>query len=163
MLLSSITSASKISSSCMPSMPSVCQRDKFINATTTIILILVDGVLFKFNSISAIRAALLQPLAELCIPRCSDLTIKLFQIEHNGGPGLDLALAQPSSWETMNAFGRLVIDCAHPRLPLSDSCAMQILGDLWWRRSNDRQIRSTIQTVLYVYTAQFRVLYNTVV
>ena len=70
---------------------------KFINATTTTILILVDGVLFKFNFISAIRAELLQPLAELCIPRCSDLTIELFRIEQNGGPGLDLVLAQPSS------------------------------------------------------------------
>ena len=37
-----------------------------------------------------IRAELLQPLAELCIPRYSDLTIELFRIEHNGGPGLDL-------------------------------------------------------------------------
>jgi hypothetical protein len=42
-------------------------------------------------------AELLQPLSKLCIPRCSDLTIELFQIEQNGGPGLDLVLAQPSS------------------------------------------------------------------
>ena len=70
---------------------------KFINATTTTILTLVDRVLFKFSFISAIRAELLQPLAEFCIPRCSDLTIKLFQIEQNDGLGLDLVLAQPSS------------------------------------------------------------------
>ena len=52
---------------------------KFINATTTTILILADKVLFKFNFVSAITAKLLQLLAELCIPRCSDLTIELFQ------------------------------------------------------------------------------------
>ena len=73
---------------------------EFINATTTTILILVNGLLFKFNFISAIRAELLQPLAELCIPRYSDLTIELFRIEHNGRPGLDLVLYNTNMvWE----------------------------------------------------------------
>ena len=70
---------------------------KFINATTTTILILIDGVLFKFIFKSTIRVVLLQPLAKLCIPCCSDLAIELFRIEQRGGPGLDLVLAQPSS------------------------------------------------------------------
>ena len=70
---------------------------KFINATTSTILVLVDGVLVKFSFISAIKAQLLQPFAKLCIPRCSDLTIELFRIEQNGGPGRDLVLAHLSS------------------------------------------------------------------
>ena len=42
------------------------------------------GVLVKSSFISAIKAEMLHPLVELCIPRCSDLTIEVFRIEHNG-------------------------------------------------------------------------------
>jgi hypothetical protein len=68
-------------------------------------------VLFNFIFISAIRAELLQPLAELCIPRCSDLTTELTNMKSHTCSKLAKPLRTPTDSTTdknknkNNSFG----------------------------------------------------------
>ena len=66
--------------------------NNFINATTTT-TILVNGSFSSPTSYPLSGQSCCSHLQNfVSLPHCSDLTIELFRIEQNGGPGLDLVM-----------------------------------------------------------------------
>ena len=122
---------------------------KFINATITTILIHVDEVLFKFSFISAIKAKLLQPLAELCMIVSLVVAIwwsSCFELNRMAVPVSILCLPNRARERLWMCLAALWLH-SPPLAPVGFLCNAD--RQLWWRCSNDHHIRSTIQTVLY--------------